>query len=121
MNGQRYASGYIRTIAEATDHDTAMTIALEWGGRRVPIPKTATPMCSLSRLVGPEKAAAIVAALGGETIGIPHEKTNLVHWLREKGLSQQAIAHELRMSLRNVQHIVSGTAEGFYERKGADA
>jgi hypothetical protein len=121
MNGRRYFSGYIRAIAEATDHDTAMKVALEWGGRRVRIPTNVTPYCALARLVGPEKAAAIVANLGGEVINIAHEKTNLVHWLRERGLSQQDIAHELKMGLRSVQHVLNGTMPRHFLEEGADA
>jgi DNA-binding NarL/FixJ family response regulator len=122
MNGRRYFSGYIRMIAEATDHDTAMKVALEWGGRRVRIPERVTPLCTLARLVGPEKAAAIVAKLGGEVINVSHEKINLVHWLRERGLSRQEIAHELRMSLRTVQYMLNGNTPSLGSwPEGADA
>ncbi len=121
MNKGRYSSGYIRAIAEATDHDTAMKIALEWGGRRVRIPDKVTPFCALSRLVGQDKATSIIARLGGAVLYVPHEKQNLVHWLRDKGLSQADIAHELKMALRSVQNALNGTGKSHHDGEGADA
>lgn len=65
--------GTLRKIAAVTDEATALTLARELGG--TPLKLSADPNGKLARLVGPEKARAIVEQVNdwgpGETIIIP--------------------------------------------------
>ena len=68
-----YLPGTLRKIAAVTDLATALTLARELGG--TPLKLSADPAGKLARLVGPEKARAIVEQVNdwhpGETIMIP--------------------------------------------------
>lgn len=117
-----YASGWVRAIAEATDHDTAMRFVLTFNGRRIRIPKVATPGGQLARGVGLEAAEAIVARLAETEFQVPTELKNLVHWLSEQGKSGPEIAHIVHRSRRWVSYLLNGNMpeRGTLPGDGAD-
>lgn len=61
----------LERIAEACGTNTALRVAEVLGGRKIKVPRKATPKCALARSVGLEAAAAIVEMYGGEVMLVP--------------------------------------------------
>ena len=94
-------------IAEASDAETALKIALERGGSRLRIPQKAEGSL-LEQIVGIDAARKIVKDLADERIDIPLAKKIVAGWLHDQGWSQEKIAVRLKISRRTVQYWQSG-------------
>lgn len=98
----------LRDIADVTDYDTAMTIALKRRGTRLYIPQSAEGSV-LEDLVGIDAARKIVDELSNSVIDVPMVKKLLAFWLREQnGWSLPKIANALGTSPRTLQYWYSG-------------
>lgn len=98
----------LQVIADATDVDTALTIALERGGSRLQIPQKAEGSV-LTEIVGIDAARKIVKDLANERITIPLAKKAVAFWLSDLGWSQEKIAMRLKLSRRTIQYWLTGT------------
>lgn len=97
----------LRQIAEASDTEAALKIALERGGSRLRIPQKAEGSI-LEKIVGIDAARKIVKDLADERIDIPLAKKIVAAWLKSQGWSQEQIAIRLKISRRTVQYWQAG-------------
>ena len=107
MSSQPLPHG-LTLIAEASDIDAALKIALERGGSRLRIPQKAEGSI-LEQIVGIDAARKIVKDLADERIDIPLAKRIIAAWLHDQGWSQERIAMRLKISRRTVQYWQSDT------------
>lgn len=97
----------LKIIADATDEETALTIALERRGTRMRIPQVADGSV-LADIVGIDAARRIVDELADEVIEIPIAQKPLALWLyHEKNWKVREIANKLGISRRSIQKWVN--------------
>lgn len=97
----------LRDIADVTDYDTAMQIALKRRGTRLYIPQSAEGSI-LVELVGIDAARKIVNELANSVIDVPMVKKHLAFWLRgQAGQTLPKIANTLGISPRTLQYLYS--------------
>lgn len=89
-------------------------LCAEWGGRKVYIPKQATPECALAKLIGLEAATVMVAQCAGLSIVIPtsgakasRDRRAQVLELRRRGHLISDIVTITNLSERQVYKILS--------------
>ena len=105
-----YLPGVLALIAEEVSEDVAVRLAEARGGREVYIPKSATPECELSQILGREHASALVSLLGYGTLLVPcgniggaAGRRAKILQLREQGLTYSQIAAEVDVHVRTVE------------------
>lgn len=97
----------LKMIADVTDAETALTIAMERRGTRMRIPQVADGSV-LADIVGIDAARQIVNELADEVIEIPIAQKPLALWLRhDKGWEIRKIANRLGISRRALQKWVN--------------
>ena len=104
--------GVLEEIAEVAGRDAALTLALEWGGEEVHVPKPAhlerCPDHPLSSILTdlPSAARAIAERFGGSRIYIPQARAACARHLAAEGIPAGAIASRLRLSHRSVRRLI---------------
>lgn len=96
---QNISAGIFEQIAEVTSGEVAATLAKEYGGIRIYIPKIAKPNHSLAKLIGLEALQTIIKEIGYGHLVIPAKcyrgagvKSQIIAKLLEQGLSARTIA-----------------------------
>ncbi|HEY9081325.1 helix-turn-helix domain-containing protein [Magnetovibrio sp.] len=97
----------LQVIADASDVETALKIALARGGSRLQIPQKAEGSV-LAEIVGIDAARKIVKDLANERLTIPLAKKALAFSLAARGWSQEKIAVELKVTRRTIQYWLTG-------------
>lgn len=97
----------LKMIADVTNEETALTIALERRGTRMRIPQEAEGSV-LADIVGIDAARKIVDELAEEVIEIPIAQKPLALWLHnDKGWEIRKITNRLGISRRALQKWVN--------------
>ncbi len=100
----------LKILADASDTETALTIALERRGSRLRIPQKAEGSI-LEQLVGIDAARIIVNELSDEVIEIPMASKQLALWLRSqdpKLWTIPKISSRLGASPRSIRYWLAG-------------
>ncbi len=100
----------LKVLADATDTETALTIALERRGSRLRIPLVADGSL-IEDLVGIDAARKIVKELADEVIEIPMASKILAQWLRSTDPKQWTIptlSKRLGASPRSIRYWLKG-------------
>ncbi|MEO8343372.1 MAG: Mor transcription activator family protein [Gallionella sp.] len=105
--------GVLAEIADAIGEDAAMTIANQYGGTRLYVPKRIQVVHPLAELLGMEAAQKLASVLGGQdhfdipqAVALKRAKRNAQIFAdRAEGASVSELARKNSMSERNIRAI----------------
>lgn len=96
-------------LAEVIGVEAAFALAWEFRGLRLYVPKDPKVEPGIAAAIGEDRAGQFCRVFGGTTVTFPMREVNRrkVHHLRYvKGLTHHKIAREMRISERQVYHLL---------------
>ena len=110
MSGPPPLPGALAEIEQIVGRESAIEVALTYGGQRIYIPRefdAASGSHPLCRLFAVDVASAIAARFSGCVISVPLARRHVALHLAGRGLSSAAIAGRLGVSQRTAQRYLA--------------
>lgn len=118
-----YLPGLLDLIADEIAVGVAVSLAKEFGGREIYIPKSVKEGGELSKLLGHENAQKLAKLLGSGQLKVPAGnfggeagRRQQIAMRLDQGLTQDQVAKDLDVSLRTVERVARKMRGG---KKGA--